>query len=259
MIFDPDHMSARARMQALDFTESDLAKVNGKPYAGIVSSHGWADDTIYPRVYELGGVVTPHAGGSSGFVEKWVKHRAWADDRYYFGIGFGSDVNGFSAQGQPRGANAPNKVTYPFLGFGGVTVNQQVSGERTYDINTDGVAHYGLYPDWIEDLRRQAGGDIIEDLIRGPEAYLQMWERAVGIAPDACRSDVEDLTKRDIKGLESGMDSEQVLRALGQPSARTGSVFEYCLDKGRTATLTFTPEGSLTSSELKRPPRSKGR
>jgi hypothetical protein len=255
MIFDPDHMSARARTQALDFIERDLGKVNGQPYSGIVSSHGWADDTIYPRVYELGGVVTPHAGGSSSFVEKWVKHRAWADDRYYFGIGFGSDVNGFSAQGRPRGANAPNKVTYPFTGFGGVTVNQQVSGERTYDINTDGVAHYGLYPDWIEDLRLQAGAEIIEDMLRGPEAYLQMWERAVGIAPDACRSDVEDLKKADIKSLETGMDSEQVLRALGQPNARTGSAFEYCLDKGRTATLTFTPEGSLTSSELKRPGR----
>ncbi|MGH2747834.1 MAG: hypothetical protein ACRDKB_07915 [Actinomycetota bacterium] len=245
MIFDPDHMSARARTQALDFIENELDKVNGQPYSGIVSSHSWADDTIYPRVYELGGVVTPHAGGSSGFVDKWRQHREWADERFFFGFGFGSDVNGFSAQGGPRGTDASNPVTYPFTGFGGASIDRQVSGTRTYDINSDGVAHYGLYPDWIEDLRRQAGDEIVEDMVRGPEAYLQMWERAVGIAPDACRADVEDLT--DLSGLERCMTSVDVLWTLGQPSSRTGTIFTYCMTGGRTATLRFAPDGTLRS------------
>jgi microsomal dipeptidase-like Zn-dependent dipeptidase len=246
MIFDPDHMSARARTQAMDLIES-------LGYSGVVSSHGWADDTIYPRVYEQGGVVTPHAGDSAGFVEKWEKHKAWADPRFYFGFGFGSDVNGFSAQGNPRGADADNPVTYPFTGFGGVTIDQQHSGTRTYDINTDGVAHYGLYPDWIEDLRRQAGDEIIEDMVRGPEAFLQMWERAIGIAPDACRTDVDDFTDEHLSALQTGMSPEQVLSALGQPSSRMGASFSYCLTGERTATLTFTPEGSLTTWSISHP------
>ncbi|HWL65723.1 MAG TPA: hypothetical protein VNP73_07100 [Actinomycetota bacterium] len=252
MLFDPDHMSARARTQALDFIENDLARVNGLPYSGIVSSHGWADDTIYPRVYELGGVVTPHAGSSSSFVEKWAKHRAWADPRYYFGLGFGSDMNGFSKQGGARGADAENKVTYPFTGFGGVTVNQQVSGERVYDINTDGVAHYGLYPDWIEDVRLQAGDAFLEDMARGPEAYLQMWERALGIAPDSCRSDYPDLFRADFKELRQGMSPEQVLVALGQPASRAGTNYEYCVEQRWRAAVNFTPDGSLASWKLRR-------
>ena len=94
-------------------------------------------------------------------------------------------MNGFGAQGGPR--NGPNPVTYPFKNFDGtVTVGKQRSGQRVYDINVDGVAHYGLYPDWVEDLRKQAGDEIIRDLARGPEAYLQMWERAEGI-PTGCR------------------------------------------------------------------------
>ncbi|MGH2817245.1 MAG: peptidase [Actinomycetota bacterium] len=246
MIFDPDHMSARARTQGLDLTES-------LGYSGLVSSHGWADDTIYPRIYEQGGVVTPHAGDSAGFVEKWEKHKAWADERFYFGFGFGSDVNGFSAQGNPRGADAENPVSYPFTGFGGVAIDQQQSGTRPYDINTDGVAHYGLYPDWIEDLRRQAGDEIIEDMARGPEAYLQTWERAIGIAPDACRIDVDDLTDERLGELETGMSPEQVLSALGQPSSRTGASFGYCMTGERTATLTFTPDGSLTAWSISSP------
>ena len=31
---------------------------------------------------------------------------------------------------------------------------EPANGVHFYDINTDGVAHYGLYPDWIEDLRK---------------------------------------------------------------------------------------------------------
>ena len=84
---------------------------------------------------------------------------SWADPRYYFGFGYGADINGLGAQGDPRGADVRRtRSTYPFTGLGGVTVDKQRSGERVYDINVDGVAHYGLYPDWVQDLRKVAGG-----------------------------------------------------------------------------------------------------
>ena len=57
-------------------------------------------------------------------------------------------------------------------------IDRQHSGTRVYDINTDGVDHYGLYPDWIEDLRKVAGQQIVDDMANGAEAYLQMWARA---------------------------------------------------------------------------------
>ena len=44
------------------------------------------------------------------------------------------------------------------------TVQQATTGQRTWDFNKDGVAQYGLYPDWIEDLRKIAGDGIVEDL-----------------------------------------------------------------------------------------------
>ena len=66
-------------------------------------------------------------------------------------------MNGLGAQGDPRGAGVPNPVTYPFTGLNGITVDRQHAGKRVYDINVDGVAQYGLYPDWIEDLRQVAG------------------------------------------------------------------------------------------------------
>ena len=124
-------------------------------------------------------------------MEKWRQHLGWTDRRFYFGFGFGSDMNGFGAQGDPRGAGATDPVTYPFTGLGGVRVDRQRSGERVYDVNSDGVAHYGLYADWVEDAEHVAGADgpaLGADLARGAEAYLQTWERAWGLAPDSCRN-----------------------------------------------------------------------
>ena len=63
-------------------------------------------------------------------------------------------------------------------------IDKQRSGTRVYDINTDGVDHYGLYPDWIEDMRRVGGRQIVEDMANGAEAYLQMWERAEAAATE---------------------------------------------------------------------------
>jgi hypothetical protein len=226
MLFDPDHMSVKARNAALD-------QVEELGYPGVMSSHSWSTEDAYPRIYELGGYIAPYAGDSTGFVEKWRKHVGWADPRFYFGFGYGADMNGLGAQGNPRGADVPNPVEYPFTGLGGVTVGQQRAGERVYDINVDGVAQYGLYPDWIEDLRQVAGGAdgaaIVDDMARGAEAYLQTWERAAGIAPDSCRN--PGLRKR-VARFESlihrGVTTKAVLEAVGQPYTRLGNRYTFC-------------------------------
>ena len=163
-----------ARKQLLAITESER-------YSGVVSSHSWSTSDAYPRIYKLGGFVAPYAGGSAGFVNQWKTLRKERDKRFYWGIGWGADMNGFGGQGGPR--NGKNPVQYPFKSLDGkVTFDRQKTGERTFDINTDGVAHYGEYADWVEDLRMQAGDRIVRDLQRGSEAYLETWERAVGVA-----------------------------------------------------------------------------
>ena len=243
MIFDPDHMSVAARKSSLDLAER-------LKYPGVVSSHSWSTPDAYPRIYELGGVVAPYAGDSSGFVEKWQKHLTWADPRYYFGFGFGADINGLGAQGNPRGADVANKVTYPFTGLGGVTIDKQVSGQRTYDINVDGVSHYGLYPDWIEDLRKQAGQAIVDDMARGSEAYLEMWERAVGVSNDACRDPEVIKNESVIKGIPLGTTVQGVLLRAGQPHTRLATKFTYCARSSTgstvTRTVTFGSTGKVT-------------
>ena len=120
---------------------------------------------------------------STAFSEEWRVARANRDTRFSFGTPFGSDINGLHSQPVPRANASANPVRYPFKSFdGGSTIDRQHSGTRTYDINTDGVDHYGLYPDWIEDLRLVAGPQIVADMANGAEAYLQMWARAEAAA-----------------------------------------------------------------------------
>jgi len=224
MLFDPDHMSVLARKASLDLTEN-------LRYPGVLSSHSWSTPDAYPRVSEQGGFIAPYAGDSTGFVEKWKYHVGRADKRFYFGLGYGADINGLGAQGDPRGADAENPVTYPFEGLGGVTVDKQVSGERVYDINVDGVAHYGLYPDWVEDLRRLAGDAIVEDMARGAEAYLLTWERALGVEANSCTGGSTMRKVTAFRDLPRGATTRRVLLQVGQPSARVGDTFTYCAKK----------------------------
>ncbi len=229
MIFDPDHMSVKARKSSLDL-------IDALGYSGVVSSHSWSTPDAYPRIYQEKGFITPYAGDSSGFVGKWKRHLTWTNPRTYWGFGFGADINGLGAQGNARPDAAKNPVTYPFTTLGGVKVDQQVSGQRVYDINKDGVAHYGLYPDWIQDLKMQAGPDIVKDMSRGPEAYLQMWERAYGVKPNACTNPESRLSPATFTSrVKPGMTSWQTLNAVGQPDRRLGTTFSYCSTAGKVA------------------------
>ena len=234
-VFDPDHMSVIARDEALDVLEAE-------DYSGIISSHSWSTRNTLPRVFGLGGVITPYAGGSSGFTQAWQEIKS-AEVRgelgdQYFGMGYGADANGFGSQGGPRNPAEEVDVDYPFTGIdGAVTFDQQMSGTeaegKTYDINTDGVDHYGLYPDWMEDLRQIAGDDIVEDMNRGAEAYLQMWERTYGIREVDCSQwGDEDFNPKGL-GTELRLNKKPkaALRNAGQPVDRS-KTWRWCAADG---------------------------
>jgi hypothetical protein len=101
-------------------------------------------------------------------------------ERILVGIGFGTDTNGLGTQASPRPhASNQNPVTYPFMSVDNtVTIHQSQWSTRSWDFNQTGALHYGLFLDWIEDPKHVAGQEIVDDLARGAEAYLQMWERA---------------------------------------------------------------------------------
>jgi microsomal dipeptidase-like Zn-dependent dipeptidase len=239
LMIEIDHMSLKTASRTLELAEA-------RGYSGVISSHSWMEPGLRSRVYKLGGFIEPITTSPESFVEEWQQLRAIADPRYRFGIGFGADANGFHAQPPARGAGVPNAVSYPFTSLDGrITFDRQVSGARVYDVNVDGVAHYGLYPDWMEQLRLLAGQPIAEDLMSGAEAYLQTWERAIGVPTPSpsqpqsqkgaagvpapiCLAPPKALSKSGFGPLLLGRDPQQTLLAAGQPQQRVHRSFRWC-------------------------------
>jgi len=62
-------------------------------------------------------------------------------------------------------------------------LRRHVFGNRDFDVNLDGVAHYGMLPDFLQDvanshLRPAEVGMYFDPLFRSAEDYIRMWEKA---------------------------------------------------------------------------------
>jgi len=172
MIVELDHMSVKAAEQTLSILEQ-------ADYPGAISSHNWMDTGYNQRLQQLGGVITGIGSPGADFLGEWRETRSTADPQT-FGFGYGLDANGLNG-GLPRPGSGP-VVQYPYASFDGkATLNRQVWGSKIWDFNADGLSHEGLVPDWLESTRKQAGADgpqFVQDMTRGAEAYLRMWEQA---------------------------------------------------------------------------------
>ncbi len=241
MIFDPDHMSVVGRDQAMAIIEST-------GYGGVMSSHSWSTPDTYRRILALGGLVTPAPKTVENFLEEWKTLKPQRNPRYLYGTGWSTDMNGFASQGAPRSGNEKNPVVYPFRSLDGSTViDRQKSGTRTYDVNQDGTAHFGLYPDVIEDVRNVGGQEPATDLLNGAEAYLQMWERAEGVRGPECRAAARRFLPTGLGEIRLGMRPEQLLRSAGQPASRPGRLWTWCANgtKGGEVKALLTQDGRV--------------
>jgi microsomal dipeptidase-like Zn-dependent dipeptidase len=182
MVIHIDHMGVRTADAVLD-----LAEAAG--YAGVAAVHTWSDRAITARVAQDGGFVASYAyaasdagNGEPDFLSEWQANVAAAGDHVLTAYGYGSDVNGLAAQPGARLDATADPLAYPFTAPNGAVFDRQTYGQRTWDINTDGVAQYGMYADWIADVMQYAGDDDTDlsgALMRGAEAYVQMWEESL--------------------------------------------------------------------------------
>lgn len=176
MLIEADHLSYAAREDVLAFAERrDYPVVSGHNGTG----GAWTDPQL-ERLAALGGVASQTAEPSPDMARQIVARRRYRDRGHYFGVGLGTDTGGFATLPGPRADAATDPLRYPFrLDDGPVRFERQRTGERTFDLNVDGMAHYGLLPDLLADMERQPRGEQAVDLLfRSAEAYLQMWERA---------------------------------------------------------------------------------
>jgi microsomal dipeptidase-like Zn-dependent dipeptidase len=175
MLIEMDHMSEWAR-------ESVLRMAKRRRYP-LVSSHTGTGGLWTPSqlrlIYRLGGMAAARADTAPALAAKIGELGTYRSKRHFFAVGLGTDTGGFSSLPGPRPDSSQTPVTYPFRAlFCNVRLQRERSGGRTFDLNTDGVAHYGLIPDLLADMQQHGGGPALRSLFRSAEAYLRMWELA---------------------------------------------------------------------------------
>jgi hypothetical protein len=219
MIVNPDHMSQAGVAETLSLLEA-------RRYSGVISPHGWMDPGNWPRLWKLGGVAFPGHSTANEYVKDWQKYRP-RKTPFAFGWGYGADLGGLSHQPDP--SSDAKSFTYPFKSYDGkVTFNRQKTGDRTFDYSKEGVAQYGLYADWFNDLQRLGGRRLATDMWQGSEAYLEMWERADGIRSPRCSDSDHPIRANGYGGLSLGSDWVTLLRKAGQPQQRTRA-WSWCV------------------------------
>lgn len=177
IMIETDHSGPLARKRMLD-----IAMARGVPVvSGHTGSITFSRDS--KRILQTGGIISNLSDDPAPITIEFLQDL----ERAYFELngttqglstGFGSDINGIHRQSAPRDDAAENPLEYPFVGYAGdVTFDRQTTGERMFDLNVDGVAHYGLYPDYIADIAMTPGGsDVLPYLFRSAEGYLRVWE-----------------------------------------------------------------------------------
>jgi Membrane dipeptidase (Peptidase family M19) len=176
MIIEADHLSQKSRASVLE-----IAERNHYP---LISSHTgtggeWTPDQLR-RLYALGGLASVTLRAAPQLVNRILQVRDYRSAQHRFGVSLGTDTGGFASQPAPRPDAQANPLSYPFTSYlCHVRFDRQRTGQRSFDLNTDGVAHYGLIADLLADAQQQPGGEqALRTLFGSAEAYLEMWGRA---------------------------------------------------------------------------------
>ena len=226
MIFDVDHMSYNTRAAALDMAEAaHYPVVSGHSgfidvCLGDKRHEGQQTRAEVDRIRNVGGMVSPIiAQGSIDTIETWVRPdgtqiphvcggsiNTFAQAYLYAvetmqggAVAIGTDFNGFAGvpgptsgtDACPGGVNNPNNVnlsglTYPFKAASGVEMDRSQIGDKTFDINDDGLAHVGMLPDFVACLSALGVTDAeLAPLLSSADAFVSMWAKAQPSSPPA--------------------------------------------------------------------------
>ena len=180
MIIEIDHTSTKTARAIMDIVEA-------RNYSGVISGHSHQNrkpdgsaHEVHERIARAGGMMAPYNSASSNLewsIGEFVN--LLEPTGFLVGVPFSTDMGGIGSQARPRNDTDTRPLIYPFETETGLVIDKQKTGNRVFDINKDGLAHFGLVADHIQDIRENTSSRIYEAVMNSAEAYLQMWERSV--------------------------------------------------------------------------------
>lgn len=183
MMIDIDHMSERTVASVIDLA---MAAPSG-PYPLNSGHNNQRPNTFVRNDGSIGGggseaqrtrdeyAAIQKTGGMAGV--GWSKQEPtefWArlsDVMSAMGgpstsaLALGTDVNGLVL---PPVGSGTNSSTFPHF----------QTGNRVWDYAVDGVANYGLMPEYLADVHHVGGHTVVAELFEGAEHFARMWQQS---------------------------------------------------------------------------------
>jgi microsomal dipeptidase-like Zn-dependent dipeptidase len=182
MLIDVDHMSDGTLECALRTAEA----VPGK--YPLISGHndvrkGRSDDgenrrtpSQLKRIKETGGVFG--LGTDALIPDQFIRHYREAVGLMGEGrVAIGSDANGLVKLPRPP-ATAPG--VYPFHQIY-TALPRPSTGKKTWHYGSDGVAHYGMFADFLKAVEASGASDVTQSLMSSAEYFALAWEKAFAV------------------------------------------------------------------------------
>ena len=199
MLIDIDHTSEKSATSALSMATLYNYPLNSGhdgfrtiPDDSKLANENGRTDLQVQQIYSLGGMMgLGHGGSSTTFLNNYRYGLALSGNQP---LAIGTDVNGFfPLPGVPKPSES---ITY------GGALNRSVTGTKIWDFNIDGMAHYGLLPEFIASTER-VGMTAAEKatFFSSAERFAQMWEKV-----DTSKNNV-DSVDLDHDGVADGNDN----------------------------------------------------
>lgn len=168
-LIDIDHMSEKMANEVLTYALSQNYPINSghNEFRGESGNENNRTILQYQQIQKTGGMIgLGHASLASNFVLRFRKAFGVMKRGH---VSIGTDVNGFFPL-PAADTSVTVKYDQSFL--------RCQTGNRTWDINIDGFAHYGLFSDYIASWKL-AGmtKQELESFFLSAEHFTQMWEK----------------------------------------------------------------------------------
>ena len=198
-VIDIDHAEIKSKQYMLD----EGAKTT--PNYPTVSGHGGQggiNNAQATQIIRQGGIIypiLPNGKDFAAFVQKFKPILQASGSGRPLSLGYGADANGLRTLPGPRGADT-QPIQYPFTLFQGAGWGPQfaaagiaplkvdqlaIPGGKVWNMDEEGMSHYGLMADIVEEIRIEGGEEAISALYNSAETYLQMWEQTLKASAEA--------------------------------------------------------------------------
>lgn len=171
MMIATDHMGPATATAVFEIAKQ-------RQYSGIISDHRVTrTPDNFKTIASLGGYIGTYNFNSNAVSSDITNLQNIANQHqgdFEIGVGLSTDMGGLAVQGTAR---ENSSLQYPFVSDDGrYEFEQQVTGNKAYNYNQTGIAHYGLMADHLADIR-QVNTTAYESVMKSAEGYLKTLER----------------------------------------------------------------------------------